>query len=430
MSDAPPRRPKPATTSTPSAKPTRRWRFDLAVLPILVAGAVLLGALAWLLTRPALRPELALDPERVEMLERRTAELQEELQAARSTSSRLEERVGALEGVPERLQQLAALEPALRQLEGVPEQMRQLGALAERLRGLEARPLPPDLTPLREQAAANAARLASIEQRQANTEQGLRDLAARPVLDPAALAPVSGRIDRLADRAEAEARAAQERAADTTRRIEELTRAGSARDAALDQRLGAAEGALANRVTALEGALAARISALEAAQGRLVALEARAARLAALDATRTALEAGRPLGEALRNVPEPPAALARFATVAPPTEAALKLSFDEHTRAALAASEPSRDGQGVLDSAVARLSGLITVRRGEDLVWGDAAAAEIERARRALEAGDLPEALARLSRLPPAAQQAMRPWTEQAEALVAARAALRQMAAG
>ena len=107
----------------------------------------------------------------------------------------------------------------------------------------------------------------------------------------------------------------------------------------------------------------------------------------------------------------------RFAEAAPPTEPALRLSFEEAARAARAASEASRDGQGVLDSAVTRLSGLVTVRRGQEVVWGDAAAAEIERARRALDAGDLDGALARLARLPAAAQEAMRPWAEQARAL-------------
>jgi len=82
----------------------------------------------------------------------------------------------------------------------------------------------------------------------------------------------------------------------------------------------------------------------------------------------------------------------------------------------------------VLDAAVTRLSGLVTIRRGEEVVWGDAAAAELERARRALEAGDLDAALARLTRLPPPAQEAMRGWTEQARALAAARAALRSLA--
>jgi len=84
----------------------------------------------------------------------------------------------------------------------------------------------------------------------------------------------------------------------------------------------------------------------------------------------------------------------------------------------------------VLDSAVSRLSGLVTVRRGEEVVWGDAAAAEIERARRAVEAGDIEGALRILQKLSPQARDAMKDWIGQAEALVAARAAIRQMAAG
>jgi hypothetical protein len=87
-------------------------------------------------------------------------------------------------------------------------------------------------------------------------------------------------------------------------------------------------------------------------------------------------------------------------------------------------------GGTIMDSAVARLSGLVTVRRGEEVLFGDAAAAEIERARRAIEAGDPEAALRHLARLSPAAREAMRGWITQAEALIAARAALRQMASG
>ena len=84
----------------------------------------------------------------------------------------------------------------------------------------------------------------------------------------------------------------------------------------------------------------------------------------------------------------------------------------------------------MLDSAVSRLSGLVTVRRGDQVVWGDAAAAEIEGARRALEAGDIEAALARIERLPPAARTAMANWVARARALDAARAALATLAAG
>jgi hypothetical protein len=110
--------------------------------------------------------------------------------------------------------------------------------------------------------------------------------------------------------------------------------------------------------------------------------------------------------------------------------AQLRLGCEQAARAARQASEPAREGQGVVDSAVSRLSGLLTVRRGEEVVLGDAAGAEIERARRALEAGDLETALRHLGRLAPPAREAMRSWLAQAEALLAARAALRQIAGG
>jgi hypothetical protein len=167
---------------------------------------------------------------------------------------------------------------------------------------------------------------------------------------------------------------------------------------------------------------------VEALAARVATLEARLARLVALDSVRAALDAGRPLGPALAGLRDAPAALTRFATAAPPTEASLRLAFDETVRAARVANDPAREGQTMVDSALARVSGLLTVRRGEALVWGDAAALEIEAARRSLEAGDLEGSLAKLARLSAPAKEAMRPWTVQAEALVAARAALRGLA--
>jgi hypothetical protein len=232
--------------------------------------------------------------------------------------------------------------------------------------------------------------------------------------------------------------------AGTGQRFTALEAAIVARTAALEQavaqRTAALEGALQQRGAALEAVLgqrgaaieqqAARIAALEGAAQRLAALEGRSQRLATVDQLRTALEAGQPLGGGLASLQSPPEALSRFASTPPPTEAALRLSFEDAARTARQASEPAREGSGVMEGALSRLQGLVTVRRGEDVVWGDAAGAEIERARRALEAGDLEGSLRHLQRLPQAAREAIRGWTSQAEALVAARAALRQIAAG
>lgn len=380
-------------TPPPSlAERLRRFRLDPAALPILVAAVVLVGAVAWLLARP-LPQDTALTPD---------------------------------------------------------------PALEARLAALETRQ-PPDLAPLEARLAA-AERLArEAAERPAPDLSGLAPIGALENLAPrsalenfaprAAVAGLGQRVDGLAQRLEAAIRQEEGRATASAARIEGLgreltTRLGTAEQAQQQagQRIGTLEANLTARLAALDTALAerraeiaaqqARIRDLEGQAQRLAALEGRAGRLATLDQLRAALEAGRPLGGALATLREPPAALARFAEAAPPTESALRLAFEDVARAAHAASDPAREGQGVLDAAVTRLSGLITVRRGEEVLWGDAAAAEIEKSRRALEAGDLEGSLPPLRRLSPPAQAALRPWVEQAEALIAARAALRALAAG
>lgn len=436
-----------------------RLRFDPAVLPILVAGVVLVGTVIWLLARP-LPTGPASDPRIVEQMGAIRADL--------AKLDGLAARVAALEGraPPD----LAPLREALGTATGRAE------AVERRVAALEER-APPDLAPLREQIANATGRIAALDERLGAMQ---REQANRPAVDPnafaqrTALEQLAGRVEALGRDLQAAQQAAQQGGQQAQQQAQQLTqRLGAAEQAiagfagrvaaneaavaarvqaseALNARIGGMEQQLGNRIAQLEqqlgGRIAAlegqaaqrgqaveqqanRIAALEGAAQRLSALEGRSARLAALDQVRTALEAGRPLGTPLRQLQDPPQALTRFAEAAPPTEAQLRLSFDEAARAARAASEPPA-GTGVLDSAVSRLSGLVTVRRGEEVVWGDAAAAEIERARRAVEAGDIEGALRILQKLSPQAREAMKDWIGQAEALVAARAAIRQMAAG
>lgn len=391
---------------TDSPTPPPRRFLDPAAIPLFAGGAVLVVAAGWLWltprpvvpTHPSVAALAALDA-RVALLEPRLAGVE---QRRPPDLAPIDQRIAALEARP----------PV------------DLSPIEQRIAAL---PPPPDLRPLAERLEAIAAVVAAVEARAA-------EALARPVLDPQAYAPraaaetLSTRAERLSERLDAIAARQQAADAEAIRRTEDLARSLAERLAAADraegERLAAASAALEQRVAGAESTLVARIAALEAAQARIAALEARAARLAALDALRQRLDAGQALGPALAAFPTAPPALVRFAEAAPPTEPALRLSFEESARAARAASEASREGQGVLDSAVTRLSGLVTVRRGQEVVWGDAAAAEIERARRALDAGDLEGALARLTRLPAAAQEAMRPWAEQARALSAARAAL------
>lgn len=393
---------------TDQTPPTPRRILDPAAIPLVVGGAVLVLAAAWLwLTpRPAPPPDAAATA--VAALERRVVALE----AGEARLAAVERR---------RVPDIAPLEARIAALETRPGV--DLGPIERRVAAL---PPPADLKPLEERIEALTRRIAVAE--------------ARPAVDPAAFAPraaaetLAARAERLSERLDALAARQQASDAEQIRRAEDLARSLNDRLAqqasAETERVAAAGNAIAQRIAGAESTLAGRIAALELAQARIAALEARTARAAALDMMRLRLDAGQPLGNALAPFPAAPPELARFAAAAPPTEAALRLSFEDTARAARAASEAARDGQGVLESAASRLSGLVTVRRGEDVVWGDAAAAEIERARRALEAGDLDGAIARLGRLPPRAQEAMRPWVEQARALSAARAALAALGAG
>jgi hypothetical protein len=165
---------------------------------------------------------------------------------------------------------------------------------------------------------------------------------------------------------------------------------------------------------------------LQANAADLGTLTKRMTLLNALGTARLALDAGQPLGQ----IPGAPPALARFATVAPPTEAQLRESF---AGAARAAEEASLSGDGEIGfwaGAKLRLEGMITISNGSQVVFGPPAAAALNTARAALGDGDLAGAVAALQDLGPGAKQAMGGWLAQAQALLAARAALVAMAQG
>ena len=364
--------------------PTPKRRLDPLLLPLFAGGAVLVLALAWLIITP--RPNAPDLP----------------------NLGPLESRLAGLEARP-------SFNPT---------------PLEARLTALEARPraAAPDLTPLAIRLEALEARLGALEARPA------------PSLDVSGLAPralaetLATRLDRLTERQDALAARLQAADAEALRRTEDLARSLLARlevaEKAEVERIAAAGAALEGRLAGAESALGTRMQALEAAQTRVAAIEARANRVQAIAALRARLDAGQALGPTLTAFPNAPAALSRYATANPPTEAALRLGFEDAARAARAASEPAKEGQSILESASARLTGLVTIRRGETIIWGDEAAAALEAARRALEAGDLPGALGKLATLPPAARAALSGWEAEAQALLAARAAIITLAGG
>ena len=178
---------------------------------------------------------------------------------------------------------------------------------------------------------------------------------------------------------------------------------------------------MAQRVTADE----ARLAALEKPSQTPGQLADRTSRIARIQAAFIALSVGRPLGE----IPDAPPALSRYATVAPPTEAALRLVFPAAAQAALAAAHPAPADQPVLKRLWAQAQDLVTVRQGDHVLLGDPAAGVLARAQTALDAGDLAAAVAALASLSGPQAQALAPWLDHAHGLLAARAALATLAA-
>ncbi|MDE8342985.1 MAG: hypothetical protein POG24_04120 [Acidocella sp.] len=149
-------------------------------------------------------------------------------------------------------------------------------------------------------------------------------------------------------------------------------------------------------------------------------LAAKITTLNRLESARIALESGLPLGD----IPNAPPALAKFATQAPPTEAALRLAFPAAAAAANDASVARAANGSFWTGALQRLESLITVSNGTRVIVGAPAAAITAQAQTLLDAGDLAGAVNTLNGLSASTQAAMGDWLSQAKALLAARAAI------
>jgi hypothetical protein len=198
--------------------------------------------------------------------------------------------------------------------------------------------------------------------------------------------------------------------------------------AALSARLDAIAGHDQASATDLNRQIAAqtdKMATLEKAASQVSGLADRATKLARLQAAGAALAVGQPLGD----IPGAPPALQRYAATPPPTEGALRLAYPAAENAALAANGPDVDGKPFLQRMLARAEGLVTIRQGDHVIVGSTAAGILARASAALNAGDLPAAVAAVSELQGPAASAMANWLAQAKSLLAARAALADLAA-
>jgi hypothetical protein len=267
----------------------------------------------------------------------------------------------------------------------------QVSALEERVSHLEQRPQPqvPDLGPL-------TARITALEQRPLSQSP--------PAVEPPDLRPLEARIAALETRQPADLQPLENRLA------------------ALEANQQQNDANLSGRIASLENADHSNQAELSHRMDEVLSMARRTARM---ESAALALAAGQKLG----NLPGAPPPLARFADAKPPTLASLRLTFPAAARDALGAARPSTEGRPLLTRLWAQAQDLVTVRQGDRVLVGDPAAGALERARDALDAGDLDAAVAELGTLEGPAAQAMAGWLAQARALLEARAALAAWAA-
>jgi hypothetical protein len=255
------------------------------------------------------------------------------------------------------------------------------------------------------EASGEAAALQAVQQRLADIDARLGRLEQRPNPD---LGKINARLDTLDGRVGDQTQLAS-RMDTLSGRIESLSRRDQTGIDAAKQQL---------------DALASRIGALDTSANNVDAVTARLNRLAKLQEASLALAVGRPIGD-LANAPE---ALVRFAHTAPPTEADLRLGFPRARQAALAAQQPDATDASFVDRILERAQGLVTIRRGDEIVVGNPAATILNQAHTALDAGDLAGAVGVVETLKGQPREAMSAWLGHAHALLNARAALAELA--
>jgi hypothetical protein len=267
-----------------------------------------------------------------------------------------------------------------------------------------------------------AADASAMQQRLSEIDARLTRLEQRPAPD---LDKLTARVDALDGRVVDQAQLAN-RLNTLEGRLADQTQLGSRVDA-LSGRIEALSGRLQTGLDTtkqqLDG-LTNRIAAVESNAGSVDTVTKRLNRLAKLQEASFALAAGRPIGD----LPDAPEALARYSHAAPPTEAQLRLRFPLAGQAALAAKQPDSSDAPFVDRVWERAQGLITIRRGDDVVVGNPAAVILGRAQAALDAGDIAGAVTAVDALKGPPALAMAGWLTDAKALLSARSALADMA--
>lgn len=302
----------------------------------------------------------------------------------------------------------------------------QIQALADRVAKLEAQPAVPapaapvpspdqsgDLAKRLDDLSAHIDALATAQQAQQSAIQKAMEMAGQvssrsneppPPPDHAALDAVTAQ--------------AQQQVADLGTKIEQNLAQQKSDEAQIESQQKVTIDTLETRLHELE-------QGAGKAEGTAQGAVRNADRAIKLEAALSALQSGEPLGD----LPGAPPAVARYATAAPPTEAALRAEFPQVAAAARAASRPDLDQKTFMDRAMARVQQSVTIRRGDRVIVGDPAGGVLARAQEDVANGDLKGALSALASLNGPAAAAAADWVARVHALLDARAGLAAMAA-
>jgi len=284
---------------------------------------------------------------------------------------------------------------------------------------------PPSADPaLRSQIQQLADRVGKLEQRPAAAGNGNGNGSAS--IDVSAL---TQRIDALEKRPAATpdtgAADAQKALADRLAALEQKVTAASGNAQAAQELRGEVD-ALKQQVTSVNQAVSERQDAATAAQALVLAAGQLRASLSGGQPFQQDLQAVRALNIADAGVTQPLDAVAPYAAKGIPTRAQLTDRF-QPLAGEIVRADIRGEGNSWIDSAVGKLSTLVTVRREGGGVVGTTADAVVARAEAALSAGNLAKAVEELSALQGPAAQTAAPWLADAKARVAADQAARQL---
>ncbi|MBK1837543.1 hypothetical protein JHL17_08970 [Azospirillum sp. YIM B02556] len=218
---------------------------------------------------------------------------------------------------------------------------------------------------------------------------------------------------------------AQKALADRLAALEQKVTAAAGNAQAAQQLKGEVD-SLKQQVTSVNQAVNERQDAATAAQALVLAAGQLRASLSGGQPFQQDLQAVRALNIADAGVTQPLDAVASYAAKGIPTRAQLTDRF-QPLAGEIVRAEIRGEGNSWIDSAVGKLSTLVTVRREGGGVVGTTADAVVARAEAALDAGNLAKAVEELSALQGPAAQTAAPWLADAKARLAADQAARQL---